>query len=548
MFIAAKKIITIQSATAIGWLCLLLLTGCSGDNDKSRSSSSGPSSSAANSSVPSSASSSVSSSVSSSSSSSSPYVGHWYAPAYGYIASVVEVGAVYTVKTYSTTKNYCILQKVVSGLSLDKLKQSYTYSNTVKEVLVENKGYYPPGVEYEKVQSLPVVCEKNLQILKSNTGYTFDAKKDFEIFWQTFNELYINFELRNVRWDDVYQEAAESVGNINDEEELFEFLSTLVSPLGDGHAVIIRAPLSPDLDKSITVALENEDIPTFSASTQLTLYEKLLNEYRQMFGFDGELASAQAVAAENYIVENFGKIIGIIFDYADQNADIKVKAAGEIAWFKTSNNIGYLFVGSMADYTSGKSTLVSDIAADVAIAEAAINEALVDLEDTDGLIVDVRFNGGGQDQVALNFVRHFMGQSQVVYSKSAGRGAWATPVKNVVLDPHKENIYLKPTVVLTSGDTASAAELFTIAMASLPQVTIIGEPTAGEFSDILVKRLTSDILFGVSNETYLDVHGNNYEGMGIPPNIAVPFAPLQERQNSYDAGIDSAINWIKGTR
>lgn len=455
-----------------------------------------------------------------------------------------EVEEVYTVNTYSITKNYCILQKVVSGLSLDKLKQSYTYSSIAKEILVENKGFYPPGVEFEKIQSLPVVCENNLQTLKTDTGYTFDAKKDFEVFWQTFNELYINFELRSVDWDDVYQKAVKSVEKINDEEELFEFLSTLVAPLGDGHAVIIRAPLSPDLDKSITAALENEDTPTFSASTQLTLYEKLLNEYTQMFGVDGELTGAQAAAVENYIVENFGKIIGIIFDYADQNADIKVKAAGEIAWFKTSNNIGYLFVGSMADYTAGKSTLISDIAADVAIAEATINEALADLEGTDGLIVDVRFNGGGQDQVALNFVRHFMGQSQVVYSKFAGRGDWVTPVKNVVLDPHKENIYLKPIAVLTSGDTVSAAELFTIAMASLPQVAIIGEPTAGEFSDILVKRLTSDILFGVSNETYLDVHGNNYEGIGIPPDIVVPFATPQERVGRYDNGLNTAIDWI----
>jgi len=199
----------------------------------------------------------------------------------------------------------------------------------------------------------------------------------------------------------------------------------------------------------------------------------------------------------------------------------------------------------MADYTEGKSTLISDIASDVAIAEATISEALKDLEDTQGLIVDVRVNGGGQDQVALTFVRHFMSQPQVVYSKSAGRGAWATPKKDVVLDPQSDNIYLKPTAVLVSGDTASAAELFTIAMASLPQVSIIGEPTAGEFSDILVKRLTSDILFGVSNETYLDVQGNNYERIGIPADIVVPFGTLQEREGGYDAGIDTAINWIK---
>jgi len=231
----------------------------------------------------------------------------------------------------------------------------------------------------------------------------------------------------------------------------------------------------------------------------------------------------------------------IIFGYARENSDIEVRAAGEIAWFKTNDNIGYLFIGSMSDYNEGISTIASDLA----IAEATINDALKDLAGTSGLIIDARFNTGGEDQVALNFVRHFMSQSQVVFSKSFGRGAWATPKKEIVLDPQTGNSYLKPTAVLVSGDTVSAAEIFTIAMSSLPQVAIIGEPTAGALSDILAKRLTSDILFGISNETYLDVQGNNYEGVGIPADISVPFGALQEREDGYDAGVDAAIDWIK---
>ncbi|WP_084128747.1 S41 family peptidase [Cellvibrio mixtus] len=546
MYFTTKKNFAIKYVTAIGWLVLALLSGCSDDKHKPASHSSTSSSSAFGSSASSSsvANSSVSSSLPSTSS--SPYAGQWYAPAYGYVVSVSEVGAAFTLKTYSVTENYCILQQVVSDLSPDKLKQNYTYSNFAKEVLVENKGYYSAGVEYVKVQQLPVVCKENLQTLKTDSSYTFDAKKDFEIFWQTFNELYINFDLRKVDWDGVYQEATKSVGNITDEGELFEFLSALIAPLGDGHALIIRAPLSLDLDKSITAALENEETPNFSASTQLTLYEKLLKEYLQVLEPDVELTDAQIAAAEKYVFDSVEEIKDIIFSYANKKERIQIRADGEIAWFKTNDNVGYLFIGSMADYGEDRPTSISDIASDVAIAEATINEALKDLEGTDGLIVDVRFNGGGQDQVALAFVRHFMNQSQVVYSKFAGSGKQATPIKDIVLDPQSDNIYLNPTAVLVSGDTGSAAEIFTIAMASLSQVAIIGEPTAGAFSDILVKRLTSDILFGVSNETYLDVQGNNYEGIGIPADIEVPFGTRQERDGGYDGGLDAAIRWING--
>lgn len=542
MFFSNKNYCAAQHAVAIAGFCLALLTGCSDDNRKKASSSSVPSS-VSSSSAPSSSSSNSSSS--NSSLANSPEVGHWYAPAYGYVLSVSAEGGVFTVNTYSVTENYCVLQNVDANLPLDDFKHKYIYLNVAREALLESKGVYPPGIEYEKVKQLPVVCEGNLQKVKTDSDYVFDAKKDFEIFWQTFNELYINFELRGVNWNENYEAALTSVDDVESEEELFEFLSKLIAPLGDGHVQLMRAPLTQDLDQSITAAFENEETPFFGVSTQVTLYQKLINEYMQALGLEKELTDAQTEAENNYFLTNYLQIFDIIFGYANENSDIKERAAGEIVWFKTKENIGYLIIGSMTNYTEGKSTVVSDIASDVAIAEATINEALKDLEDTQGLIIDVRVNGGGQDQVALTFVRHFMSQSQVVYSKSAGRGIWATPKKDVVLDPQSDNLYLKPTAVLVSGDTASAAELFTIAMASLPQVTIIGEPTAGEFSDILVKRLTSDILFGISNETYLDTQGNNYERIGIPADIAVPFGTLQEREGGYDAGIDAAIDWIK---
>jgi hypothetical protein len=543
MFFSNKKYCATQCAVTIVGFCLALLAGCSDDNHKKSSSSSLSSSSVSISSAPSPSSSSSSSS--SSSLANSPELGHWYAPAYGYVLSVSAEGGVFTVKTYSVTENYCLLQNVDANLPLSDLKHKYLYSNSTRETLLESKGVYPPGVEYEKVEQLPVVCANNLQTLKTDSGYVFDARKEFEIFWQTFNELYINFELRGLNWGEVYEKGVKSVGDIRNETELFNFLSTLIAPLGDGHVQLIRAPLTQNLDQSITAAFESEDTPFFGVSTQVTLYQKIINEYMQALGLEKELTDAQTEAANNYFLTNYLQIFDVIFGYANENSDIKERAAGEIVWFKTNDNIGYLIIGSMADYTEGKSTIVSDIASDVAIAEAAISEALKDLEDTDGLIIDVRVNGGGQDQVALTFVRHFMNQSRVVYSKSAGNGAWATPTKNVVLDPQSDNLYLKPTAVLVSGDTASAAELFTIAMASLPQVTIIGERTAGEFSDILVKRLTSDIVFGISNETYLDTQGNNYEGVGIPADIAMPFGTLQEREGGYDGGIDAAIDWIK---
>lgn len=535
MFFSNKKYCTSYYVVVIAGFCLALLTGCTDDDHKkSPNSSSASSSSASNSSF-------SDSSSSTSSLANSPEVGYWYAPAYGYVLAVSTGGNFFTVNTYSVTEDYCLLQNVDDNLPLANLKQKYLYSNSTRETLLEAQGIYPPGVEYEKVKELPLACEKNLQKVKTDAGYSFDVKKDFDVFWQTFNELYINFELRGVNWDGIYEDAVSTLDDIKNEEELFELLSMLIAPLGDAHAVLVRLPLTQNIEESLATARESDTTQIFQEYTQPTLYEKLMNEYLETIDADTALTDEQIEEAEEYIFTNVDKLRDIIFSYARENSDIEIRAAGEIAWFTTNENIGYLFIGSMADYGEE----ISTIATDLAIAEAAIKEALTNLTDTRGLIIDARFNSGGEDQVALNFVRHFMNQPQVVYAKSAGRGAWATPSKAVVLDPQTDNIYVKPTAVLVSGDTVSAAEIFTIAMSSLPQVTIIGEPTAGALSDILVKRLTSDILFGISNETYLDIHGNNYEGMGISPDILVPFGTRQEREGGYDGGINAAIVWIK---
>lgn len=519
-------------------LSILLLTGCD-NNDKDRKVSSASSSSSLSSS-------SVSSSSSSNSAvSDSHYLGQWHAPAYGYVLSVSADSNVFTVKNYSVTANECLLQNVDTNLSLSDLKKDYLYSDTPTEILQENIPDYLPAVTFEKLEALPKVCEDNLQKVKTDAGYSFDAKKDFDIFWNTFNELYVNFELRGMDWDKAYDDALTSIDNVTNETELFDFLSAVIAPLGDPHVMLLKAPLKPDLKMSLEEALTKESTSLFYTETQETLYQQLLAEYLQTLGADDELTTAQITAAENYITENFDKVRSNIFSYADTSSDIEVRAAGKIAWFTTDNNIGYLLIDSMSEYSNEQSGVFSGMDADIAIAETTINEALQDLTNTDGLVIDVRFNDGGHDQVSLAFVRHFISHPQVVYSKFAGSGALQTPRKAVVLEPADNNIYLKPTAVLVSGDTVSAAEVFTLSMASLSQVAIVGEPTAGAFSDILLKRLTSDIAFGISNETYLDVQGNNYEGIGIPADIVVPFATLQEREKNYDAGIDQSINWIK---
>ena len=70
--------------------------------------------------------------------------------------------------------------------------------------------------------------------------------------------------------------------------------------------------------------------------------------------------------------------------------------------------------------------------------------------------------------------------------------------------------------------TVSAADVATMFLKhpALTNITTIGEPTAGAFSNMLQKTLPNGWTFAFSNERYLAAHdGQNYEGTGIPPDI-----------------------------
>jgi C-terminal processing protease CtpA/Prc len=141
--------------------------------------------------------------------------------------------------------------------------------------------------------------------------------------------------------------------------------------------------------------------------------------------------------------------------------------------------------------------------------------------------------------------QRFMSVRQHVYSKQARLGSGRTPLIDVYLDPLPANQYLGPIVILSSASTVSAAEVFILAIRNLPNVTIVGESTQGAFSDVSMSRVTSDIVFGFSNEYYLSRTGEWFEHQGIPVDIEVPFLTLEQREQERDYAIEEALRLLQ---
>jgi C-terminal processing protease CtpA/Prc len=298
----------------------------------------------------------------------------------------------------------------------------------------------------------------------------------------------------------------------------------MITPLADAH-----------------VQITSDTLGTASVDGKPTLVERLINEYAESHGLSLPLPVAHLEGVNNYIGEQLSLYQTIILSYADDADQIHSAANDQLIWFMV-DNIAYLQIGGMSGFSEDE----EDNAAELATLEAGLDRVMEDIQFSDGLIIDVRGNNGGHDFLSMAIASRFVDGERLAYSKQARAGNEKTPLSEVTIQPRGNLQYLKPVVLLTSNSTVSAAEVFTLMMRSLPQVTLMGESTQGALSDTLDKVLPNGFEFSLSNEFYYNSEGEWFEHQGIPVDIEAPFFTQEQRLDESDAGLESAYAFLIG--
>ena len=133
----------------------------------------------------------------------------------------------------------------------------------------------------------------------------------------------------------------------------------------------------------------------------------------------------------------------------------------------------------------------------------------------DAIVLDVRFNGGGQDIVSFEILSRFIYDRMQVATQKLRFGNRFTSLLPLYIEG-KESAFTKPVYVLTSQQTGSAAESLSISTMAMENIKRIGSATSGALSTELAKTLPNGWHFSISNEVYMDNKGNYYENIGIP--------------------------------
>lgn len=163
-----------------------------------------------------------------------------------------------------------------------------------------------------------------------------------------------------------------------------------------------------------------------------------------------------------------------------------------------------------------------------------LNGALTFLSGTRALIIDLRYNGGGNSNNRLE--NYFFKEKTHLFDNV---NTFNKDTLSVFADPKTTNglTLLMPIYILTSKNTFSAAEAFSASMQSLKRAIIIGDTTGGGSHMTgtfdLKNGFVAKIPFArpVSTSTFKD-----WEGVGVIPNIPVQASKaLQKAQeNIYE--------------
>lgn len=208
------------------------------------------------------------------------------------------------------------------------------------------------------------------------------------------------------------------------------------------------------------------------------------------------------------------------------------------SWKLLPGNIAYVALNSFGDETAAKEYLKN------------FNE----ISKAKAIIFDVRTNGGGSSNVGYQVLatitdKDFATSRAETRDYKPSYRAWGRKENNFVFDAYRQSAnpqlqFKGQVIVLTSAQTYSAAEDFTVAFDTMKRGTIIGEATGGSTGQPLMIDLPGggSARICTKKDSYAD--GKPFVGVGIQPQIVV-HPSLADFRANRDTVLEAALKQIK---
>ncbi len=222
--------------------------------------------------------------------------------------------------------------------------------------------------------------------------------------------------------------------------------------------------------------------------------------------------------------ENFDKTV-VSASYLGGTEQVSPQA--NLTFGLAAPNVGYIHVNSLGG--NGYSADIEFIAGQ--------------LEPLQGLILDLRNNGGGNDQNGEAIVSRLSSMSQV-YRRVRFRDGPNHDDFGPFIDSSTTSVpptlFDIPIAVLTNRRTASSAESLVLALRTLPNVVTIGDFTGGISANPALRTMANGWQYTVSRWIEYLPDNSTFEGIGLEPDIRIDITAADQAVQR-DSIIEAAI-------
>ena len=358
----------------------------------------------------------------------------------------------------------------------------------------------------------------------------------FDAVWQTVADKYLYGDFHGVDWQAIRERYRPRALNAPDAEHFYAIIKQMVGLLDDRHSRYLspqeafqeQARTSgTDVRVGIGVALRGDRIETVYRGSPAE--EAGLRRRDRILAADGQPFAGQIAALRGE---------------AGTTVTLKIQAPGEEprtvvverrpvvqkiqseAYRLPGTNIGYLSIQSFWAEDMGEQVV------------AALTE-LLNAGPIDGLIVDLRGNGGGWRPVLQQLLGSFVaGKVGEFYRQEQSHPLEGQPTEV------QQRLAATPIIFLVDEGTQSYAEVLPAALQATGRAKVVGERTVGNTETIFAYDFEDGSRLWLAGEGFRLPSGVNLEGHGVIPDaeLDVDWRSFPEAEDPH---IEKALELLR---
>jgi len=399
------------------------------------------------------------------------------------------------------------------------------------------------------------------------------AKKEylevFETVWNTIDQTYFDPDFGGLDWDAVHADYEPLIAAAEDDKALYQLLNQMLWELNVSHTGIGPADMWPSIE------------PVAWAEGEIGIDVRLLDDHAVITRVEAESPAEKAglrpgfaiqriddVPVEQIIANAQGhlgppyneqgridgltrRILSLIYGdpetcvtlaYLDENDESHQQCVARIRRQRMAPMQGIPLPPAYLEFQSERmengigyirfNTFHPDIIPDMV-------EAVAELQDAVGIIIDLRGNPGGDGRTGERLASQFLDEQALFGYLRTRSGTLEWHVAG-------ESVYAGPLVILIDASSYSCSEWFASGMQAADRALIIGERSPGGATGMNAKTLPNGASLGYPVAQLLSPDGRVLEAYGVIPDIAVT---LHRRQllEGIDAQLEAGINYILNT-